>query len=190
MTRLALAAAVLLVACSNGGAPPASRPVSTPPAIASTPPALEPVSPAPVPGVTAPPPTRSTAIGSRLTLRRGDGSAIDVNAIEVVDPARGRVVPPEGTRWVAVRIEISNPGGPAYTETPADGARMIDAEGNVYAGWSDDPVRPGFGGDITIRTGDFERAFVSFSLPDGVRPHAVRFTPESRTAPETGEWRL
>lgn len=156
----------------------------------STPPAFVPP-PTPDPGVTAPAATRTAEIGSRLTLSRAGGTAsVDVNAIEVVDPAGGSASAPNGTRWVAIRIEISNPGGPSYRENPADSSRLIDADGNVYAAWTSDPVRPGFGGNRTVRAGGFVRGYVAFSVPLGAVPQSFRFTPDGRTAPDTGEWRL
>lgn len=115
---------------------------------------------------------------------------MDGNAIEVADPAEGAAPPPQGTRWVAVRIEISNPGGPTYRETPAEASRLIDTDGNVYAAWASDPVRPGFGGTASVRAGGFIRGFVSFSVPLAATPVSYRFTPDARTAPDTGEWRL
>jgi hypothetical protein len=187
----ALIAALVLAGCSGGA--PGPNDAASPPPVApagSTPPAFIPASPSAVPGVTAPPATRTTTLGSRLTLLRGGGATVDVNALEVADPAGGRAEPPEGSRWVAVRFELSNPEGPTYTETPADAARLIDGDGGVYAGWRTDPVRPGFGGEVSIREGDFERGFVTFSVPLGATLAAVRFTPDARSAPDTGEWRL
>jgi len=184
---------LVLAACGNAGDPGAGLPGSLVPSVVatgSTPPAFLPASPSAAPGVTAPPATQTTTLGSRLTLARGGGATADVNALEMADPARGRVGPPSGTRWVAIRIEISNPEGPAYSETPADAARLIDGDGRVYAGWRNDPVPPGFGGQIVIREGDFDRGFVAFSVPLGAAPKAIRFTLDARTAPDTGEWRL
>ena len=178
-----------LAACGGGGSGGDTLPTFSS-APASTPPAFLPPT-TPAPGVTAPAATRTAALGSRLTLTRRDGrSTVDVNALEAADPADGRPAPPAGTRWVAVRIEISNPAGPTYTEVPADASRMIDTDGNVYAAWESDPVRPGFGDDATIRAGGFVRGFVAFSVPLNATPAAFRFTPQQRTAPDTGEWRL
>ncbi len=175
------------VACSPAKQPPGATPPATVPP--SVPPSVPTPSRTPAPSVS--PATQSARVGSRLTLLRTRSETVDVNVLEVADPARGaRTPPPAGRRWVAVHLEISNPASPTYAERPRDGLRLLDRAGTLYAPAPGDPVRPPLASPITVRRGSFARGYLTFAVPTGARIASVRFTPGAATGPDTGAWTI
>ncbi|MHB8513430.1 MAG: hypothetical protein ACYDCC_14820 [Actinomycetota bacterium] len=181
MNRFLIAAlALCLSACSKHQAPPQTLTTPMPP---------PPPTHAPIMRRSKLPPTLVTKLGSRLTIIRYKTTTIDANMLEVLDPVASGAQPRDGYRFVAVRAEVSNPGGGTYVEHPYVGIRLVDQHGVWHEPDSTIPVDKQMPASITLDTGSFKRGLIPFEIPVSTKITAFIFRPSSGTAVEAGEWK-
>ncbi|PNG21753.1 hypothetical protein C1J00_12990 [Streptomyces cahuitamycinicus] len=123
-----------------------------------------------------------------------DGESLAVTVVKVVDPARAEndfSTPDAGKRFVAVQFRLKNTGTAAYSDSPSNGARLVDAQGQSFdPTYEDTAAGPGFPGSVTAAPGDSVLGFITFEVPVGSRIAKVQFTMSSGFAGDTGQWEV
>ncbi|MBF8188262.1 DUF4352 domain-containing protein [Nonomuraea sp. K274] len=138
----------------------------------------------------------SAKVGDTLTLEGIEpGLKVDVTVNQVVSTATSAntfIKPDSGKRFVAVQVTLTNKGTDVYSDSPTNGAWMIDNEGQQYRASIVADVREGesFGGSATINTGDSRKGMIVFELPESATPAKLQFALNSGFAEQKGEWRL
>ncbi|MFF7487640.1 DUF4352 domain-containing protein [Streptomyces luteogriseus] len=135
----------------------------------------------------------SAAVGDALDLKGlEDGEALAVTVVKVVDPARAEneySTPDVGLRFVAVQFRLKNTGTAVYSDSPSNGARLVDAQGQQFdPTYEDTSAGPGFPGDVTAAPGDTVLGFITFEVPTDSRVVKIQFTMSSGFAGQTGQW--
>lgn len=189
------AVAALVLACSSEPSvttsPNPTTPGSTTGRTASGSPGRPTTSaPSTAPTVSTPTPA---GIGSTLTLvGNTPGQKLDVTVVKVVDPAGAEnqySTPEAGTRYVAVQFRLHNTGTVVYQDSPTNGARLIDQQGQQFRPSPyDSAAGPGFGGSVTVIPGDTALGYITFQVPTASTPAKVQFTLDSGFGPSTGQW--
>lgn len=133
-------------------------------------------------------------LGDTITLAGSDDTLqVDVTGTKVEDPAKpdNKFFGPKKTnRYVAVQIELTVVGESPYSDSPTNGAYLIDADGQQFDADITSPVGPSFGGSSKIASGDSRTGFITFEIPKNAKPATFQFTLDSGFGPETGEWEL
>jgi hypothetical protein len=93
-------------------------------------------------------------VGDVLDLKGlEDGEALAVTVVRVVDPARAEdeySTPDAGKRFVAVQFRLKNTGTAVYSDSPGNGARLVDAQGQQFdSTYEGTAAGPGFPGSVT-----------------------------------------
>jgi len=165
-----------IVTSADSGLPPTSVPTTLPPT--SSTPAVQ-------PGVDA-------KVGSTLDLQgESDGEQMSVTLLAVVDPAKPSNPydrPSRGKRFIGVQIRMQNSGSAVYSDSPSNGAQLIDTEDQ---GW--DPTIGGVDPDIgnpKITPGDSRVGLITFAVPNGVKVATLQFALDSGFADQAGEWMI
>ncbi|MFJ6518699.1 DUF4352 domain-containing protein [Streptomyces filamentosus] len=190
---LALALSGLLaaaaVACSDETVtttPASSPPVSRTPA-QETP---DTVQPSPTPSRAS-----SATVGDTLDLTGiGDDEKLAVTVVRVVDPAGAEdqySSPDAGMRFVAVQFRLKNTGTAVYKDSPSNGAKVVDTQGQQFdATYEDSNAGPGFPGGVTIAPGDTGLGFITFEVPTASKIAKVQFAMNSGISGSTGQWNV
>lgn len=78
----------------------------------------------------------SAKVGDAITLKGNvEGSKTSVLVKKVVDPTSstdGFSMPAAGNRYVAVQFQIKNTGTVPYEDSPSNGAKVADADGQQF----------------------------------------------------------
>lgn len=143
---------------------------------------------------TAKTPARKTArLGDAIALTGTGGSKITVTLLRVVSPAHatdGFSTPDAGKHFAAVQIKLTNTGSSSYTDSPANGAEVLDAQGQSYSADIGVPTDagPAFANEqVNLAPGSSEVGVLTFQVPDGLTVAKFQFGLDSGFA-QTGEW--
>ncbi len=141
--------------------------------------------PSAAPAVIAP----ATAFNTPVTLHGGDGVAMTVAAVRVVDRAKSQLPGQDpNTRAFAVQLTFTNAGQDAHTDYPDFAVVMIDADGQQYtSSIFGTTAGPGFNGEIDLSPGDARTGFVTFQLPKNAQAVKVQVRLDSFSADEVAE---
>lgn len=137
----------------------------------------------------------TASVGGSITLQGVDpGLKMKVTVAKVVDqatPAQDFSKPKAGNKFVALEIALENAGQAVYSDSPTNGAMLIDGEGQQFRPTFHD-VREGqsFGGTATINTGDSRKGVIVFEVPEGAKLAKFQFALNSGFADQKGEWAL
>ncbi|MCY0933870.1 DUF4352 domain-containing protein [Streptomyces sp. H34-S4] len=137
----------------------------------------------------------SAAVGDTLDLTGlKNGEALAVTVVKVVDPARADnefSTPDAGKRFVAVQFRLKNTGRVIYSDSPANGARLVDTQGQQFGtAYEDTTAGPGFPGSVIIAPGDTGLGFITFEVPNSSRIFKVQFAMNSGFSGNTGQWEV
>jgi hypothetical protein len=156
-----------------------------------------------------PPPTVNTAPASQpapatsaaATAHVGDtvnltgldqGAKMAVTVVKVISRARPTdsfMTPSHGMRFYAVQFRLANTGSVAYSDSPFNGARVVDSQGQSYdADFSDVKGCHSFPGTENIMTGASGLGCVVFQVPKSATITQIQFALDSGTADDTGQW--
>ncbi|MFF4342210.1 DUF4352 domain-containing protein [Kitasatospora sp. NPDC001540] len=135
----------------------------------------------------------TAAVGSTIALKgTGDGEACDVTVVKVVDPAAPKdqySSPEAGKRYVAVQFRLKNTGTASYSDSPGNGAQLVDTEGQRFTDtYQETTAGPSFSGSVAIAPGDTALGFVTFEVPASSRIAKVQFALNSGFANGIGQW--
>lgn len=137
----------------------------------------------------------TAAVGGAITLQGTDpGLKMTVTVNQLVNPAapaQDFMKPKTGNRFVAVQVTLANVGQAVYSDSPTNGAMLIDGEGQQYQAAIYD-VREGqsFGGSATINAGDSRKGMIVFEVPESAKLAKLQFALNSGFADQKGEWTL
>jgi hypothetical protein len=132
-------------------------------------------------------------IGSAVTLAgMYSGEQLSVTVTKVIAAASAAdqaSAPPAGDRLYAVQFRLDDTGTTVYSDTPGDGATVVDSAGQSYqsspstaAGCLEFPVTE------VIGAGDIGLGCVVFAVPAAAKIVAVQFALDSGVGPQTGQW--
>jgi hypothetical protein len=96
-----------------------------------------------------------------------------------------------GKRYVAVQIRITNTASTVYSDSPTNGAEIIDAKGQQYdLTFVDTSLGQNFAGSVKLQPGATALGVMEFEMPTGEKPVTFQFTLNSGFADQTGQWQL
>ncbi|MGW1134411.1 DUF4352 domain-containing protein [Streptomyces griseoluteus] len=133
-------------------------------------------------------------IGDTIGLKGMEGGKLDVTVVKVIDPAKAGdefTVPEDGNRFVGIQFQLVNTGAKAYSDSPANGAQVTDADGQQFQPtFADLSAGPSMSSDVRLKPGAKALGWITFEVPKGVKPATVQFSMNSGFADQTGEWKL
>ncbi|MEH0417825.1 DUF4352 domain-containing protein [Streptomyces sp. B21-083] len=183
LAAVTMTAILALTACSGG-----STVTDTPkdvPAAKSTPktPASKPAAP------------KVAKVGDTIALVGAeDGSELDVTVVKVADPAKSSdefTAPDAGNRWIGVQFQLLNTGTAAYNDSPGNGVKIADSQGQQFTSvFADITAGPSMGSSVTLKPGAKALGWIVFEVPKESKGAVVQFTMDSGFADQTGEWAL
>jgi hypothetical protein len=132
-------------------------------------------------------------VGSTITLTGfDDGEQMDVTVTKVINhaqPADEFSSPDAGNRFYAVQFRLENTGSKAYSDSPSNGAAVVDADGQSYDSTLYDVAGcRSFPGTENIAVGDTGLGCIVFQVPTGATITKIQFTLDSGMASQTGQW--
>ncbi|MGA4992967.1 DUF4352 domain-containing protein [Nonomuraea bangladeshensis] len=135
----------------------------------------------------------TATVGGTITLEGFEGLKMAVTLTKLVDPATGAQFsePKAGRRLVAVQLTLKNIGQTVYSDSPTNGAYLIDADDQQYSSsFHDVQEGQGFGGQATINNGDSRKGVIVFEVPKKAKVAKFQFGLNSGFADQKGEWSL
>lgn len=137
--------------------------------------------------------TPSAAVGDTLDLTGlEDGEQLAVTVVKVVDPASAEneyATPDAGKRFVAVQFRLKNTGTAVYDDSPTNGARLVDTQGQQFdSAYEDTAAGPGFPGSVAVAPSDTALGFITFEVPTASKVAKVQFAMNSGFSGNTGQW--
>jgi hypothetical protein len=136
----------------------------------------------------------STArVGSVITLTGNDsGEKMAVAVTKIIShaqPASEFDAPPSGKRLYAVQFRLDDTGSAAYSDSPSNGAAVVDSAGQSYQSSFESAAGcESFPGTENIAAGDKGLGCVVFEVPATAKITKVQFTLDSGLGPQTGQW--
>ncbi len=140
-------------------------------------------------------PGAAAKVGSTITLAgncSGERVAVTVTKIyRHAQPASSFDDPDTGDRLVAVQFRLTDTGSAAYSDSPSNGAEVVDASGQSYQSAIENAANcPSFPGTENIAPGASGLGCVVFEVPQAAVITKVQFTLDSGMGPQTGQWNV
>lgn len=138
------------------------------------------------------PPEKAT-VGTTITLTgNSSGEQMGVTVTKVISdasPADSFNTAPAGDRLVAVQFRLTDSGSAPYSDSPSNGAAVVDASGQSYQSGLETVAGCQAFADIeNIAPGSSGLGCITFEVPTAAKIVAVQFTLDSGMGPDTGEW--
>ncbi len=136
----------------------------------------------------------STArVGSVITLTgNSSGEKMAVAVTKIIShgqPADQFSTPDPGKRFYAVQFRLSDTGSAAYSDSPSNGAAVVDSAGQSYQSSFESAAGcQSFPGTENIVAGETGLGCVVFEVPATAKITKVQFTLDSGFGPQTGQW--
>lgn len=136
---------------------------------------------------------KTAGIGTAITLAgNGSGEQMSVTVTKVISsasPSDSFDGAPAGDRLYAVQFRLSDTGSAAYSDSPSNGAAVVDSAGQSYqSGLETVAECQSFGGTENIASGSSGLGCVVFEVPKAAKITQVQFTLDSGMGPDTGQW--
>jgi hypothetical protein len=133
------------------------------------------------------------AVGDTLTLKGfEDGEQLDATLKKWLPTAEGADefnVPTDGKRWAAAQFELVNTGSKVYADSPSNGAKAIDGEGQQFDSWFGEiAAGPAMSSDVNLAKGAKTLGWIVFEVPKDSKLTTVQFGMNSGMAEQTGQW--
>jgi preprotein translocase subunit SecG len=181
---LAIAAFVISIVVSNVAFSTVNDAVKTfPSAAATAEPTAEPT----------PEPTKAK-VGSAIILKGNgsEGSQVTVTVVKIVDPTKSSnefSTPTPGSRYVAVQFLITNTGTVPYSDSPSNGAKLADVQGQQFTSTYTAGITAGveMPASVKLTPGGKALGYITFEVPKASKVATVQFGMDSGFA-DTGEW--
>ncbi|MEV5242515.1 DUF4352 domain-containing protein [Streptomyces cinnamoneus] len=136
----------------------------------------------------------SLTVGGTATLKAKNGAQIAVTLKNFTDPATSDnkyMQPKPGKRWVAAQFEIVNKGQTVYDDSPANGVKVVDDQGQAFThSIGSTTAGPNMPATVKLKAGEKALGYVVVSVPEKGKPKSVSFTPDSGYGKETGQWNV
>lgn len=188
VTALAAAGLLALTACSTG-----EDTVTTTPKKTSSKKAAAKTEETAKEKTDAPAEKKTADVGDTLALKGlEDGEQLDVTLkkwLPTAKPADEFNVPQDGKRWAAAQFELVNTGSKVYADSPANGAKAADVDGQRFDSWFGEiAAGPAMSSDVTLPKGEKALGWVVFEVPKASKVVSVQFGMNSGFAEQTGQW--
>ena len=140
-------------------------------------------------------PAGPAKVGGSIALAGLNGDEkLTVTLVKVADPAKGDdefSQPAAGKRWVAVQIRVTNTASAAYSDSPSNGAKLIDAQGQQYSEtFGNTTLGPAMDGSVKLAPGQSALGVIVFEVPADAKAAMFQFSLDSGFADQTGQWQL
>lgn len=135
-------------------------------------------------------------VGSSIVLTgTSSGEKMTVTIVKVTDPAKSNdqfMQPDAGKRLVGVQLRLVNSGTAAYSDSPTNSAKLIDAQGQQYntSLFGDTNAGVEFSGSVNAAPGATALGVVMFEVPDNAKIATFQFGLDSGFARQTGQWQI
>ncbi len=138
---------------------------------------------------------KPAGIGDAITLVGSDAELkmrVKVNkVIANGTPANDFVKPEGGKRLYGVELTLKNAGKAAYSDSPGNGASVIDSEGQEYSASLFGEIAGAQNlTSTTIAPGDLRKGYVVFEVPGKAKIVKLQMSLDSGFADHHGEWSL
>lgn len=136
---------------------------------------------------------KNAAVGDTLTLKgMEDGEQLDVTLkqwLPVAKPATEYDIPQDGKKWAAAQFELVNTGSKVYADSPQNGAKAADSEGQRFDSWFGEiSAGPGMSSDVSLPKGEKALGWIVFEVPKDSKIVSVQFAMNSGFSNQTGQW--
>lgn len=135
----------------------------------------------------------TAAVGDTLTLKgMEDGEQLDVTLkqwLPTAKPATEFDIPQDGKRWAAAQFELVNTGSKVYADSPSNGAKAADAQGQRFDAWFGEiSAGPAMSSDVSLPKGEKALGWIVFEVPKDSKVVSVQFGMNSGFSDQTGQW--
>jgi hypothetical protein len=139
------------------------------------------------------PAKKTAAVGDTLTLKGlEDGEQLDVTLKKWLPTAEGASefdTPQDGKRWAAAQFELVNTGSKVYADSPQNGAKAADSQGQRFDSWFGEiKAGPGMSSDVSLPKGEKALGWIVFEVPKDSKIVSVQFAMNSGFSDQTGQW--
>jgi len=139
------------------------------------------------------PEEKTAAVGDTLTLKGlEDGEQLDVTLkkwLPEAKPADEYDIPQDGKRWAAAQFELVNSGSKVYADSPSNGAKAADSQGQRFDSWFGEiKAGPGMSSDVSLPKGEKALGWIVFEVPKDSKVVSVQFAMNSGFSDQTGQW--
>jgi len=136
---------------------------------------------------------QAAAVGDTLTLKGiEDGEQLDVTLkkwLPTAKPATEFDIPQDGKRWAAAQLELVNTGSKVYADSPSNGAKAADSEGQRFDAWFGEiAAGPAMSSDVNLPKGEKALGWIVFEVPKDSKIVSVQFGMNSGFSDQTGQW--
>jgi hypothetical protein len=136
---------------------------------------------------------KTAVVGDTLTLHGfEDGEQLDVTLkqwLPTAKPDSEFDVPQDGKRWAAAQFLLVNTGSNVYSDSPANGAKAADSEGQRFDSWFGEiAAGPAMSSDVSLPKGEKALGWIVFEVPKNSKIVSVQFGMNSGFSDQTGQW--
>jgi hypothetical protein len=136
---------------------------------------------------------KTAAVGDTLTLTGiEDGEQLDVTLkkwLPTAKPSTEFDIPQDGKRWAAAQFELVNTGSKVYADSPSNGAKAADSEGQRFNSWFGEiSAGPAMSSDVSLPKGEKALGWIVFEVPKNSKVVSVQFAMNSGFSNQTGQW--
>ncbi|MER7042924.1 DUF4352 domain-containing protein [Streptomyces microflavus] len=142
-------------------------------------------------------PTKATVAkaGDTITLK-GTEDDLKVDAVlkkwdANAKPGDEYTEPSAGKRFVAAQFQLTNTGTAPYTDSPANGAQVADADGQRFSStFAEVANGPAMTSDANVPPGEKVLGWIVFEVPKASKIVTVQLALDSGFANQTGQWKV
>ena len=134
-------------------------------------------------------------VGAAITLSGNrSGEKMSVTVVKVIVDATGDdyTSPQAVNRLYAVQFRLRDTGSAAYSDSPSNGAEVVDSTGQSYESAPGGSVGGCvlFPAAVNIAPGASGLGCIVFEVPVKTKITGVQFTLDSGMGPQTGQWKV
>jgi hypothetical protein len=134
-------------------------------------------------------------VGDTITLKgMEDGEQLDVTVKKFLDPAKGADEfnqPESGKKWVAAQFQLVNTGSKVYSDSPSNGAKVADVDGQRFDAWFGEiAAGPAMTSDLNLPKGEKALGWIVFEVPKNSKIVTIQYGMNSGFAEQTGQWKV
>jgi hypothetical protein len=139
------------------------------------------------------PAKKTAAVGDTLTLKgMENGEQLDVTLkkwLPTAEPGTEFDIPQDGKRWAAAQFELVNTGSKVYADSPQNGAKAADSQGQRFDSWFGEiKAGPSMSSDVSLPNGEKALGWIVFEVPKDSKIVSVQFGMNSGFSDQTGQW--
>ncbi len=130
-------------------------------------------------------------VGKSRTLT-GMSEKMRVTVLAVRDNPRSSnqfITPDAGKRYFAIKVRMTNVGNVLYSDSPSNGASVIDTRNQEWDASFMDAVEPALGSP-KIRRGSTRDGWLTFEVPKTAKLKEFQLSLNSGFSDDVGVWRL